>query len=257
MVEARVMTIGHHIARGSIFLGRIPVLFAAFAASLVLADPACLSAAEKTITLRGRVDVAGLEVPAGGFTVRALQPQKRSNELGKTDSDGSGNFQLTVDDEAVGLYGVVLEATSANNRSLVLEAAVLFIREAKSAIVVDLSTTAEAAVVHWKIQRHPNDLEPVRPFLLAEWLSPLRAPKTKAGLKRAETALGKWAQAAAGPAQRTTAAVLQAAVGDFKQIGKRLSALGVAPAAIAQVEEMARKDAEVAYILMMPYFLEL
>ncbi|OGQ81010.1 MAG: hypothetical protein A3F90_11795 [Deltaproteobacteria bacterium RIFCSPLOWO2_12_FULL_60_19] len=251
------MTIGHHIASVSTFLRRLAGVLAAFAASLLLAYPACLSAAEKTITLRGRVDVAGLEVPAGGFTVRALQPQKRSNELGKTDSDGSGNFQLTVDEEAVGVYGVVVEATSANNRSLVLEAPVLLIREAKSPIVVDLSTTAKAAFVHWKVQRHPKDIEPVRPFLLAEWLNPILTLKAKSGLKRAETQLAKWAQSAAAPAQRSTAAVLQAAVGDFKQIGKRLSALGIAAAAIAQIEEMARKDANVAYILMMPYFLEL
>ena len=88
-------------------------------------------------------------------------------------------------------------------------------------------------------------------------MSPLLTPKTKTGLKRAETVLAKWAQGAAATAQRTTAAVLQAAVGDFKQIGKRLGALGVAPQAVAQIEELARKDAEVAYILMMPYFLEL
>lgn len=233
---------------------RIAGPLAVLAAALFVVVSADLFAAEKTITLRGRVDVVGLEVPAGGFTVRASQPQKRSNELGKTDSDGSGNFQLTVNDEAVGLYGAILEAASVSDPSLVLEAVVLRIADANAAIPINISTTVEAAVLGWKLRRHGEDLEPLRPFLLFEWVRPLSDPKTREGLKRAATALVKWSRSAA---PRTTAAALQEAVGDLRGMKHRLAKLGLAKPAVAEIEKLARSDPEAAYLLMMPYFLDL
>ena len=100
-------------------------------------------------------------------------------------------------------------------------------------------------------------MESLRPFVLFDWLRPVSDAKTRDGLKRAETLLAKWAVAAAGPASQTTSAVLLAALGDVRQMEKRLTALRVAPNAIKQLQETAKKDPEVAYILMMPYFLEL
>src|SRR5580765_2275553 len=87
-------------------------------------------AAERTVTITGRVDVSGLDKASGSFTVRALQPQKRNVELARSTTDGAGNFQLSIDGEALALYGVVLEASSTGNRALVLEAAVLRARDA-------------------------------------------------------------------------------------------------------------------------------
>ncbi len=224
------------------------------AALIFSADP--LSAAEKTVTLRGRVDVAGLEVPAGTFTVRALQPQKRSNELGKADSDASGNFQLTVDEEALALYGVVLEAASAGKRSVVLEAVLLRQREAGQPIAIGVSSMLETAILSWKVQANDNDFEVLRPGALSNWLRPISEPKTRDRLKRAYTAVAKWAAAAATGSQ-TTATVLRAAVGDIRFMAKRLGDLGVSAGAVAELTELARKDPEVAYVLMMPYFLDL
>jgi hypothetical protein len=237
-----------HIRKTSFFLAF--VLGAPFLASVP-----CLSAAEKTITIAGRVDVSGLDAAAGAFTVRALQPQKRSVELGKAATNSAGDFQLSVDGEALALYGVILEASSGANRALVLESAILRARDAASPVVVDSSSTVEAAVLDWKIRAHGADLDAIRPGQLTSWLRPLTEPKTRSGLKRAQTALAKWAIAATPPS--TLSAVLRAAVGDIRLIAKRLKDLGVAPAAIAEIEQTARKDAEVAYLLMMPYFLDL
>jgi hypothetical protein len=238
-------------------LRTLACLFAVSVGAFSLAPHPSLLAAEKTVTLKGRVDVAGLDVPAGPFTVRAVRPQTRTVELGKTTTGNNGEFQLTVDEEAVSLYGVVLEATGANNSALVLETALLHSREATSPAVINLSSTVETAILNWRIQSHAKDPDSNRPFRLLEWLRPLSEPKARDGLKRAQTLLAKWALAAAGPASQTTAGVLQAAVGDLRLLRKRLSDRHVPPDAIAQVEEMARKDTEVAYILMMPYFLDL
>jgi hypothetical protein len=112
-------------------------------------------AAEKaasTVTLKGRVDLAGLDVPAGSFTVRAVRPQTRTVELGKTTTGNNGEFQLTVDEEAVSLYGVVLEATGANNSALVLETTLLRSLEATSPAVINLSSTVETAILNWKFK---------------------------------------------------------------------------------------------------------
>lgn len=239
---------------------RLSTLACALAVTLVvfsLVSPACLSAAETTVNLKGRVDAAGLDVPAGGFTVRASRPQQRTVELGKTATDGSGNFQLAVSEEALALYGVELEATSATNASLVLEAALLRPREAGSPIIINLSSTVESAILNWRIQSQAKNTEANRPYRLFEWALPLSELKARDGLKRAQTVLAKWALAAAAPASQTTAAVLQSAVGDFRLLRKRLSDLRVPQNAIAQLEEMAHKDAEIAYVLMMPYFLDL
>jgi hypothetical protein len=244
----RPRRIGPAIFRSSAFF---PLVVAALFFS---SDP--LLGAEKTLTLRGRVDVAGLEVPSGGFTVRALQPQKRSNELGKTDSDGSGNFQLTVDEEALALYGVVLEAASAGKRSVVLEAVLLRTRDAGQPIAISLSSMLETAILSWKIQANDNDFDAIRPGTLANWLKPISEPKTRDRLKRAYTVVAKWAVAAATGSQ-TTASVLRAAVGDIRFMAKRLGDLGVSAGAVAELTELARKDPEVAYVLMMPYFLDL
>jgi hypothetical protein len=70
----------------------------AFVAASSLAIPLSLPAAESALTLRGRVDVAGLDLGPGLFTVKALQPQKRSAELGKAATNSNGDFELTVDE---------------------------------------------------------------------------------------------------------------------------------------------------------------
>jgi hypothetical protein len=216
----------------------------------------CAPAAENSLTLKGRVDPAGLDVPAGPFVVRALRAQNRSIELGKANTDGGGNFQLTVAAEAVAVYGVVLEARSVSAPTVVLEAAVLRAREAGAPIAIDSSSTIETAMLNWRVQARGKDLEALRPLVLFGWLRPITDAKTRDGLKRAGTLLAKWAVAAA-PASQSSAAVLAAALGDVRQMDKRLAALGVAPAAIAQLQATAKKDAEVAYVLTMPYFLEL
>jgi hypothetical protein len=46
-------------------------------------------------------------------------------------------------------------------------------------------------------------------------------------------------------------------MGDLRQMRKRLAALGVPTKKIDEMEKMVRADAELAYILMMPYLLEL
>jgi hypothetical protein len=231
-------------------------------ASTVLAftiDSSVIAAApaENTVTLKGRVDVAGLDVPAGSFTVRALRPQKPIIEIAKTSTGNNGDFQLAVPEDAIALYGVTLEATASNNSALVLETAILRMREATSPIVINVSSTIETALLNWRVQTHGNDLESLRPFVLFDWLRPVSDPKTRDGLKRAEILLAKWAVSAAGSASQTSAAVLLAALGDVRQMEKRLTALRVAPNAINQLQETAKKDPEVAYILLMPYFLEL
>lgn len=224
---------------------------------LLLAAPSPITAAEKTITLKGRVDTSGLKVSGGKYTVRALKPQDRSVELGKTDTDGTGRFRLTMDDEDFGLYGVVLQATSTKDPALVLEAAVLRHREAKKSIPITAATTVEAAILHWKVRRHGKDFHRSRPFFLYEWLQPLLETKVRKDLKRAQVALVKWAHGAAASGSPTSAAILRASVGDTRQLDKRLTDLKVPSKAVEQVRQMMRTDAEVAYLLMMPYMLEL
>lgn len=230
---------------------------AASVAASFLALPLSLPAAESALTLRGRVDVSGLDLGPGPFTVKALQPQKRSAELGKAATNSSGDFELTVDDGTLALYGVLLEATSASNAAVVLQAAVLRSAEAESSITINASSTMEAAILGWRVKSHGADLDALRPLVLFDWLRPVSETKTKERLKRAGTWLVKWAVAAAGPASQSSAALLAEALGDVRQIGKRLTQLRVAPAGVKQLEETAKKDAEVAYLLLMPYFLEL
>ncbi len=224
---------------------------------LLLATPSLLPAAEKTITLKGRVDTSGLKVSGGKYTVRAVKPQDRSVELGKTDTDGSGRFRLTMDDEDFGVYGVVLQATSTKDPALVLEAAVLRHREAKKSIPITPATTVEAAILHWKVRRHGKDFHRIRPFFLYEWMQPLLETKVRKDLKRAQVALVKWAHGAAASGSPTSAAIVRASVGDTRQLDKRLTDLKVPSKAVEQVKQMMRTDAEVAYLLMMPYVLEL
>ncbi len=233
-----------------------PCLFALYLGIFFFAFHPRAPAAENSVTLKGRVDPAGLDVAAGPFAVRALRAQNRAVELGKATTDGGGNFQLTVAAEAVAVYGVVLEARNASAPSLVLQAAALRAREAGAPIAIDLSSTIETAMLDWRVQVRGKDLESLRPLVLFDWLRPIAQPKTRAGLKRAGALVVRWAVAAAPPA-RGSAAVLAAALGDVRQMDKRLAALGVAPAAIAELQATAKKDAEVAYVLMMPYFLEL
>lgn len=232
-------------------------LLAASLGILLLAQSSPLFAAEKTITLKGRVDVSGLNAPRGRFKVRALRPQNRTIELGQADTDGGGRFSLTVEEEDMGVYGVVLQATSEKDPSLVLEAAVLRIREAKEPIPITPVTTVEAAMIHWKVRRHGEDFDPIRPVYLFDWLRPLLRPKAQKGLKRAEVALVKWAHSAAPSGSPTSAAIVQASVGDTRRLKERLTALKVPPKAIDELEKMSRTDPEVAYILMMSYLLEL
>ena len=140
---------------------------------------------------------------------------------------------------------------------MILEAAVLRHREAKTPIPINTATTVESAVLHWKISRHGDDFEPIRPFLLFNWLRPLHQTKARNDLKRAEISVVQWARGAAAQASGTVASVLRAAVGNLAKIRKRLTELKVPPEAIDQLERMARTDMEVAYLLMMPYLLEL
>lgn len=224
---------------------------------IILGTPSLLSAVEKTITLKGRVDTSGLKVSGGKYTVRALKPQNRSVELGKTDTDGSGRFRLTMDDEDFGLYGVVLQATSEKDPALVLEVAVLRHREAKESIRITAATTIEAAILHWKVRRSGKEFHRIRPFFLYEWLQPLLETKVRKDLKRAQVALVKWAHGAAASGSPTSAGILRASVGDTRQLDKRLTDLKVPSKAVEQVRQMMRTDAEVAYLLMMPYMLEL
>ncbi|MBI4573753.1 MAG: hypothetical protein HY713_10790 [candidate division NC10 bacterium] len=231
--------------------GRVGLLVTLLVAGSTLAD-----AGEQTITLAGQVDVAALGASPGGFAVRALRAQKRSVELAKAVTDAAGRFRLSIEEEAVGVYGVVLEATSVTEPALVLEAAVLTLEETKAPVAVDPASTVAAAILDWKVQRHEENLDHTRPFLLLEWIRPLLGPKARNDLRRAEIALVQWARAAA-PASGSLAAVLKAGVGDVRNLGARLAPLNVAPQAIARLEEMARKDPEVAYLLMLPYLLEL
>ena len=225
---------------------------------LLLAHPSGLLAAEKkTITLKGQVDVSGLKASPGRFTIRALRPQNRKIKLGKTETDGKGSFSLKVEGLAVAVYGVVLQATSKKDPALVLEAAVLRIREAQAPITISLATTVDAAMIHWKVLWHGKNFKLLRPAGLYEWLRPVRRPKAGEGLKRAKVALVKWAHGAAAFGSPTSAAIVQASVGDIRQLRKRLAALKAPPKAIEQVEQMVRTDPEVAYLLMMPYLLEM
>jgi hypothetical protein len=229
-----------------------------FIVIFIIASYGCATntfAAERTVTITGRVDVSGLDKASGSFTVRALQPQKRNVELARSTTDGAGNFQLSIDGEALALYGVVLEASSTGNRALVLEAAVLRARDAAALVVVDPSSTLEAAILGWKIQSNDGDFDTIRPGPLSTWLRPIAEPKTRDRLKRAYVAVAQWAAAVAG--SQTTATVLRAAVGDVRFVAKRLGDLGVPADAVARLNDMSRKDPEVAYVLMMPYFLDL
>jgi hypothetical protein len=236
----------------------LPCLFAfCLGISFFFAFHPCSPAAENSVTLKGRVDPAGLEVSPGQFVVRALRAQNRSIELGKAATDGGGSFQLTVAAETVAVYGLVLEARSASTPALVLETVVLRAREATAPIVINLSSTIETALLNWRVQTRGKDLASLRPFVLFDWLRPVSESKTRDGLRRAGAVLVKWAVAAAGPASQTSAGALLAALGDTREMEPRLAALRVAPAAIGQLQALAKKDPEVAYILMMPYFLEL
>src|SRR5258708_4703850 len=147
-------------------------------AALFFLGQAPLSA-EKAVTLSGRIEAAGLDLPAGPFTVRALRPQKRDVELAKTTTDAGGSFQLAVDGEALALYGVVLEAASAGNPAVVLQAAVLRQREAESPVSINATTTLEAAVLGWRVKTHGNDQELLRPLVLFDWLRPISDAKTR------------------------------------------------------------------------------
>ena len=79
----------------------------------VLAGASPVGGDEKIIELAGRIDATELGIPPGRFTVRALRPQKRSGELARATGDADGRFRVRVAEEAVGVYGVLLEATSA------------------------------------------------------------------------------------------------------------------------------------------------
>ena len=214
------------------------------------------NAAERSATIAGRVDASALGVAGGRFTIRALRPQKRDAEIARASTDGSGNFQIAVNEEALSLYGVILEATSSDNSTVVLETVVLRPRDASSSITIDAASTVEASILRWKVAAHGADLNAIRPLTLTTWLRPLVDPKTRSSLARAEAALAKWALGAA-PRSKTVAAVLAAAVGDIRLMNKRLAGAGIAPAAIAELEQTARSDAEIAYLLMMPFFLNL
>lgn len=231
--------------------------FASVVVLLLFTLTSPVRADEKAITLKGRVDASELGISPGKFEVRALRPQDRSVELGKTSSDNQGRFSLKVEEEALALYGAVIEAKSADNPSLVLEAPVLRLREAKEPIDVSPATTVEAAILAWKVQREFAELELTRPNLLYVWLRPMVLPKTRKDLKRAELALAKWAHGAVSGDGLTTASVLKASVGDLRFIRRRLEGLKVSAKAIEQVEKMLRTENEVAYVLMMPYLLEL
>ncbi len=225
--------------------------------SLLWMDRSLLSAAQQTVTLRGRVDVAGLDVTPGPFTIRALKAQKTPLELGKTTTDSSGQFQLTVDDQAVNVFGVVVQAVSANNSALVLEAPVLRMKDVSAPIVIDIASTLQSALVRWKIQGFADDRAWPRGIQLFQWLRPASQFTATEGSKRAQIALIKWALSASAAASQNTTSVLQSAVGDIRRLGDRLAKLRISPKAIEAVQELGRKEPEVAYILMMPYFLEL
>jgi len=229
---------------------------AVFTAAVFLASSSHSPAAERDVSIAGRVDASALGGGGGRFTVRALRPQKRDVEVARASTDGNGNFQIAVNEEALSLYGVVLEATSSDNSAVVLETVVLRPRDASTSITIDASSTVEASILRWKVAAHGADLNAIRPATLATWLRPMTDSKTRTALARAEAALAKWAVAAA-PRSKTAAAVLAAAVGDIRLMNKRLTGAGVAPAAIAELEQTARSDAEVAYLLMMPFFLNL
>jgi hypothetical protein len=231
-------------------------LLAVFAAVLLAAGSSHSQAAERSANIAGRVDASALGVAGGRFTLRAVRPQKRDVEVGRASTDGSGNFQVAVNEEALLLYGVLLEATSTDNPTVVVEAVVLRPRDAAAAITIDAASTIEAAILRWKVAAHGADLNAIRPALLASWLRPITDSKTRTALGRAEAALAKWAVGAA-PRAKSAAAVLAAAVGDIRLMNKRLTDAGVSAAAIAQLEQTARSDAEVAYLLMMPFFLNL
>jgi hypothetical protein len=219
--------------------------------------PSFSQADEKTITLKGRVDASGLKVATGPFRVSAIKPQDPKHEMGQATSDSSGRFQVTLEEEDVAVYGVLLRATSTKAPSVVLEAVVLRLKEAREPIPVTATSTVESALLAWKVRKHPNEFRLIRPNWLYIWLEPMLLSKTRKGLHRAELALAQWAQGAAGSNGLTTAGVLQAGVGDLRFIRERLAAAKVPEASIAQVEKMMKDDPNVAYLLMMPYVLEL
>jgi hypothetical protein len=225
--------------------------------SLLWVDRPFVSAAQQSVTLRGRVDVAGLDVAPGQFTIRALRAQKTPLELGKATADTNGQFQLTLDDEAVGVFGVVVQAISANNSTLVLEAPVLRLRDVSAPMVVNIATTIQSALLRWKIQGFADDRAWPRGIQLFQWLRPAYQFTATEGSKRAQIALIKWALSASAETSQNTASVLQSAVGDVRRLSDRLAKLRISPKAVEAIQELARKEPEAAYILMMPYFLEL
>jgi hypothetical protein len=219
-------------------------------------SPSVHAEKDTTITLTGRVEVSGLGVSAGRFRILALRAQRPEVELGRTTSDEQGRFQLTVEKEPLGLFGTILEAKSTEDASLVLEAAVLRFRDATEPFIISPATTVEAVLLAWKVRQHRRDPTLLRPFLLHRWLNPIQQPKSRKGLKRAEEGLVRWTQGAASGGHSSTA-VLRATVGDPRRLRERLSDPKVSPKAVEEVEGMARTDAEVTYLLMMPYLLEL
>lgn len=224
---------------------------------LSLAHTPDLHADEKTITLKGQVDASDLKAAAGPFKVSALKPQDPKHEMGHATSDSNGRFQITLEEEDVAVYGVLFRATSAKSPSVVLEAVVLRLKEAREPIPITAATTVESALLAWRVGKQPKEFRLIRPNYLYIWLQPMLLPKTRKDLHRAETALAQWAQEAAASDGLTTAGVLQAGVGDLRFIRERLAAAKVPEASISQVEKMMKDDPEVAYLLMMPYVLEL
>lgn len=231
--------------------------WAAVIFSLLWIDRSFVSAAQQSVTLRGRVDVGGLDVTPGPFTIRALKAQKTLLELGKTTTNSNGQFELTVEDQAVNVFGVVVQAVSANNSALVLEAPVLRMKDVSGPMVIDIATTIQSALVRWKIQGFADDRAWPRGIQLSQWLRPASQFTATEGSKRAQVALIKWALSASAGASQNTASLLQSAVGDIRRLSDRLAKLRISPKAIEAVQELGRKEPEVAYILMMPYFLEL
>lgn len=233
-------------------------LLAVAALVLLLSAPfASLQAAEETITLKGKVDPSGLEAASGPFKVQALKPQDPKQEMGKATTDSSGRFQITLEEEDVAVYGVLLRATSTKAPSVVLEAVVLRLKEAGEPIPVTATTTVEAALVAWKVRKESYEFRSLRPNMLYIWLQPMIRPKTRKDLRRAETALAQWAEGAAASDGLTTADVLKEGVGDLRSVRERLAAAKVPEESIKKVEKMVGSDDEVAYLLMMPYLLEL
>lgn len=238
-------------------LGKSSFLAIAALALLVSSPFAPLQAAEKTITLKGKVDPSGLNGASGPFKVLALKPQDPKHEMGQATTGSGGRFQIKLEEEDVAVYGVLLRATSTKAPSVVLEAAVLRLKEAGEPIPVTATTTVESALLAWKVRKESYEFRSLRPSMLYVWLQPMIRPKARKDLRRAETALAQWAQGAAASDGLTTADVLRQGVGDLRFMRQRLEEAKVAEESIKKVEKMVGGDDEVAYLLMMPYLLEL